>query len=338
METRLIALLCFATIGCAKEPPPLPTAPDPIQEQTAEDTGPWPRLKAIIIADLTAPDTRPVDLEAAGDKALRAALTSDGRFHSALSDDNGACAVEIKTFYGLLINGELQLAGDEGQAKWVMEAEAHCPTRGRSAGEVETYRATVEDEGRFSNVDGKPETDGPAVLRGLLAPMSQKVAATLYGQVMVRHADDDAVIDALSDTQPIGVLMEAAGEAGERKLAQALPRLVVLTEHTDEVVALRAGAALGLIGLDGEGVISALARMTEGPNQERHLIAVHTMGDIGGPRAARYLDALAVGHPRPGLRKAAREAAKRANAVETKADTADPAGHDAPPGKGADGP
>ena len=36
--------------------------------------------------------------------------------------------------------------------------------------------------------------------------------------------------------------------------------------------------------------------MTEGPDEERHLIAVHAMGDIGGERAARYLDALAVGH------------------------------------------
>ncbi|MDP6944604.1 MAG: HEAT repeat domain-containing protein, partial [Myxococcota bacterium] len=279
----------------------------------------------IIVADHTPPETRPVDLEGAADKALRKAFVREDRFRSAVADDAGACAMEVKTFYGLMVNGELRAAGDQGQARLVMEAEAHCPTRGKSAGEVETYRVTVQNEEAFSN------SEGIAAVRALVDPLSEQLAATVYGQLIVRHASDEAVVTALSEGQPAGLLMEAAAEAGERKLVAAVPRLVALTEHPDEVVALRAGAALGLIGLDGEGVISALARMTEGPNPEPHLIAVHAMGDIGGPRAARYLDALAVGHPEAVIRQAAREAAKRAKQTKRNADTDEATVHDAPP-------
>lgn len=336
---RAPLLACFFLIlgGC---PTDSATSPTPVTGSQVETTAaqPWPRLKAIIIADLTTPEHRPVDLEAEEDKAVRGALTAPGRFHSALSQDPGACAIEVRTFYGLLVNGELTASADQGKAKLVMEAEAHCPTQGRSDGEVETYRTTLEREAPFSQVDGDPSTDGVARLRALLVPLSEQVAATLYGQVTIRHADDPTVIEALTAEQPVGVLMEAAGEAGERKLVGALSRLVALTRHEDDVVVLRSGAALGLIGVAQEDVISALAEMTEGPDHERHLIAVHAMGDIGGRRAARYLDALAIGHPRPALREAARQAAKRAKAVKTKADTGDRSRHDAPPGTGAEGP
>jgi hypothetical protein len=337
MRAPLLACLCLVISGCPTDSSAPQTAAAKTDAQ-ASAAKPWPRLKAIIIADLTAPENRPVDLEAEEDKAVRGALTAPGRFHSALSKDPGACAIEVRTFYGLLVNGELTANADQGKAKVVMEAEAHCPTQGRSDGEVESYRTTLFREAPFSNVDGDPSTDGVAALRTLLVPLSEQVAITLYGQVTVRHADDDAVVAALGSDHPAGVLMEAAGEAGERKLLGALDSLVALTRHEDDVVVLRAGAALGLLGVAEDHVITALAEMTEGPDHERHLIAVHAMGDIGGRRAARYLDTLAVGHPRPALREAARQAAKRAKARTTKADTGDRSRHDAPPGTGAERP
>jgi len=328
MGIRPTVLLCVALLGCGK----VPTAPTadhtPPTATPQPDAAPWPGLKALIVVDLTPPEVRPVDLEGAADKALRAALVRPGRFHSGLAGDATACAIEVKTFYGLVVNGELQAEGDQGQARLVMEAEAHCPAGVRSAGEVETYRVTVQEEAAFSTAEASF-----AALRGLVAPLGERVAATLYGQVTVRHAEDPAVVAFLGEGQAVGILMEASAEAGERKLADAVPRLVALTAHADEVVALRATAALGLIGLDVDGVISALARMTEGPDPERHLIAVHAMGDIGGTRAARYLDALAVGHPEGAIREAARDAARRAREAETNADTVGRPGHDAPPVK-----
>ena len=336
MRTLVIASLCVTLGACT------PSAPSPVAApQAAEESAPdalWPRVKAIIVVDLTRAEKRAVDLEAEQDKALRAAITAPGRFHPALASDAGACAVEVRTLYGLLVNGELSADAEEGKAKLVMEAEAHCPTGGKSEGEVETYRTTIERDAPFSEADGDPQTGGVSRLRAMLQEASEEVAETLYGQVTIRHATDAQVIEALSQRGPAGVLMEAAAEAGERKLTDAVTHLVTLTQHDDDIVVLRAGAALGLIGQGGDAVISALALMTEGPDHERHLIAVHALGDIGGSRAARYLEALAVGHPRPALREAARQSAKRAKASDTKADTEDRPGHDAPPGKGAEEP
>ena len=81
----------------------------------------------------------------------------------------------------------------------------------------------------------------------------------------------------------------------------------------------------------------ALAAMTEGPDAERHLIAVHALGDLGGRRALRYLETLAVGHPDAALRDVARDAAKRARETQRNADTTRSTGHDAPPVTGAEG-
>ena len=335
MRAFATALFCLSLFAC-KQDAPLSDGPQSPNVEVNESQA-WPRVKAIIIVDLTRPDNRAVDLEVEEDRVLREAIKAPGRFHSALSSDAGACAVEVRTLYGLLVNGELNAEADEGKAKFVMEAEAHCPTGGKSDGEVETFRTTIEREAPFSEVDGDPATGGVSRLRVMLKDASDEVAETLYGQVTVRHATDARVIEALGQRGPAGVLMEAAAEAGERKLSAAVDHLVSLTQHEDDIVVLRAGAALGLIGEGGDAVISALALMTEGPDHERHLIAVHALGDIGGARATRYLDALAVGHPRPALREAARQAAQRAKARDTKADTSDRPRHDAPPGKGAEG-
>ena len=328
MKVWITALLAISILGCTKAPDagaPQDTSP------AMSHQGGSPGLKTIIVVDLTPATTRPVDLESQADKALRAALTAEGRFTDALSDDPTACAVEVKLYYGLLVNGELRAEGDKGIARLVMEAEGHCPTGARSAGEVESYRVTIQRERPFSKGGEGDKMAGGATLKAMVTPLAEELALTLHGQLMVRHADDAAVIAALDSEEPAGVLMEAAAEAGERRLSEAVTKLVILTEHSDEVVALRSGAALGLIGQDEEGVIRALARMTEGPNPERHLIAVHAMGDIGGPRAMRYLDTLAIGHPEEGIREAARAAAKRARQADRNADTGSGSGHDAPP-------
>ena len=65
-------------------------APAAVAPKVAPETGPWPGLKAIIVVDLTPPEVRPVDLEVTTDKALRSALLSPGRFHSALAADAAA--------------------------------------------------------------------------------------------------------------------------------------------------------------------------------------------------------------------------------------------------------
>ena len=175
MRIGLALALCITLMGCTKTPPS-PRGDEAAVPPAAPDDRPWPRLKTLIAADHTPPETRPVDLESEADRTLRAAFTQ-GRFHSAVAEDDGACAVEVKTIYGLLINGQLQASGDQGTARLVMEAEAHCPTRGASAGEIETYRVTIQREQAFT------DAGGVAATRGLVAPASEAVAAAIFGQV-----------------------------------------------------------------------------------------------------------------------------------------------------------
>ena len=84
-----------------------------------------------------------------------------------------------------------------------------------------------------------------------------------------------------------------------------------LTADGRDLVAIRAGAALGLLRSRDEDVIRALAHMTNGPNEEKHLVAINALGDIGGDSAVRYLRSIAEGHPNPALRDIARRAVAR---------------------------
>ena len=106
--------------------------------------------------------------------------------------------------------------------------------------------------------------------------------------------------------------MEAAIEAGERKLSKAVPDLIRLTRHHRSVVAMRAAAALGLIGSQQPEVLKALVAMVAGNDLERHVVAINALADVGGPRAVKYLQTLADGHPEASIRTLARHAKERA--------------------------
>ncbi len=272
-----------------------------------------PGVRSVLVSDLTPPDTRPADLSLEADTALRSAFYADGLFTKAATDDGGACAAQVQLMYGLFFNGELQADATVGEARAVLEGELHCPNRGGDAAELEaeTYRASFDDHQAFGGLE---QPKGEPALRAMLPQLAERVAQALYGQLIARHADDEALLQALASDTRVGVLMEAAAEAGERKLLAALPHLIRLIGHGEAAVALRAGAALGLIGEADPDALGALAKMTEGSDPERHLVAIHALGDIGGKRAARYLEALAVGHPQDAVRDAARAAATRARA------------------------
>ena len=262
-----------------------------------------PRLGMILVADSTPRKERPVDLSVKADGVVRKALRSS--FESARTDDPDACKAEVLFDYALIENQKLVMTADRGEARMLMIGLAHCP-RGE---DVESFRTEFPESAHFGGTHG---STGPERLQELLDKLAVRTAEGLYGQVTMRHATDDEVLHALASSKRVGVLMEAASEAGERKLLAAVGDLVTLTRHAEAVVTLRAGGALGLIADGRREVLSALARMTEGHSLERHLVAINALGDIGGPEAARYLDTLAVGHPEPSIRELAREASKRA--------------------------
>jgi hypothetical protein len=259
------------------------------------------------VGDLTAPQERPLELAVAADAALREALRAPGRFAPAPTDDPTACKADLNVFYAMHANGKIVLTADEGFARVGVRGDLHCP----SGDGLDTFRVEMVEEGEF----GGPRGPAEARFKAVLARLAERAADALIGQVAVRHADDARILDVLAHEANPGLLMEAASEAGERKLGGAGAALSRLTAHPEELVALRAGAALGLIGTRDPAAIRALVEMTSGPtaeNLERHLVAVNALGDIGGPEAARYLETLSVGHPEASIRELAREAVKRA--------------------------
>lgn len=319
----LLVVATLAIVNCRGDDVPAAgaqtgTVPDIASSATR------PKVRTVLVADLTPADGRPVDLSLEADTELRKAFYADGLFERATSDDPTACAAEVQLMYALLRNGEVDPTADRGTAGVVFEGELHCPKRpdGDQDLDGETFRVSYNDEVPFG---GEDQPAGEPALRALLPKLATRFAQALYGQVIVRHADDAKLLDALARDKREGVLMEASGEAGERKLAAALPHLIRLITHDDAAVALRAGAALGLIGRPEEPVLDALAKMTQGSDLERHLVAIHALGDIGGKRAARYLDTLAVGHPQEAIRDAARAAASRARHPQGADDYADEA-------------
>ena len=274
---------------------------------------PWPRARRVLVADLTPEDKRPLDLSLAADTAVRKAILGPEVFAPAAPEDDGACDVSVELMYALLSNGEVDPTATQGTARIAMEADLVCPEGGAPDGAVETFRAAFDQDLPFG---GSHEITGEAALRAILDALARRAAGALYGQVAMRHARDDELLASLRDSQHTGILMEAAAEVGERKLRGAVEHLIRLTAHDEPVVVLRAGAALGLLGDARPEALAALARMTEGSDPERHLIAINALGDIGGPEAARYLQTLAVGHPSAPMREAARMAADRARGRE----------------------
>jgi hypothetical protein len=263
------------------------------------------RLAVVLVEDATAPAERPFELGLRADAALRRALQAPTGFEPAPHADETACKANAEVAYALLQNGAVVKAAEAGSARFGIIAEAHCPYHG----EVESYRVEVDDEAPFGPNHGKTSEQA---LDALLGGLSERAAEALYGQVSMRHASDPEVHRALQDDTRPGVLMEAASEAGERKLTAAIPDLIRLVRHPVEMVQLRAGGALGQLRDKSDEVLRALAAMTDGPTTERHLVAVHALGDIGGPEAARYLETIAVGHPAVVIRNLAREAARSA--------------------------
>lgn len=273
-------------------------------------------IGAVFVSDLTPADKRPIDLSVRADSVVRKALIGEGRFRSVSQDDPKACKADVQVYYALMVNGEPVVAAEAGLARVGMDARLYCPPA-EEGGDFKTFAVEFDDEASFGGSEGK---EGPAQLKMLLARLAPRVAAGLYGQLEMYGADDAAVEKALAESKDLGVLMEAAAEAGERKLEGATPHLVRLLGHQEEMVVLRAGAALGLIGKRDSDVVRALAKLTRGPVIERHLVAVNALGDIGGDEAARYLDAIAVGDPDPRIRELARMAAKRARGQDPEAD------------------
>ena len=262
-----------------------------------------PLLGLLVIVDLSPEDSRPVDLSDAVESTFRKSLGT--LMDPADPEDPKACKGEVQVDYGLFVNDQaIDTSAKSGNARMVVIGLLHCPRQGR----IESFKTEFSDQLYYGPGH---RGDGASSLNELLARLSELTAEGLYGQLQMRHASDAAVSEALKSAQSVGLLMEAASEAGERKLLAASEDLARHTRNPSDAVALRAGAALGLLGDSRPVILRALAAMTVGPDFDKHIVAINALGDIGGFQARRYLETIAVGHPEEALRHLAREAVTR---------------------------
>lgn len=259
-----------------------------------------PTLAEVAVTELTPLPLRRDELSAALGSKVTNALH---RTFKESKDDPRACRALVGVAYALVVNGRPVATADAGEAHAMFEGEVYCPDPATGKPQ-EGYRFETTARLPFGGEHGG---DGAGRLAEAVDEVAREGADALYGQVKIRHVDDLALRAALATSDHPGVLAEAASEAGERRLSDVGPRLVELTRHPNRRVATRAGAALGLLRLDTPEVIRALVALTEGPDSEKHLVAVHALGDIGSTEARRYLDMIALGHPTPAIRSLARE-------------------------------
>ncbi len=237
---------------------------------------------------------------------LEKALFKKGRFRR--NDASGVCKADFKLYYAMMSNQKLVDYATFGTGLIGCEAMIHCP-KGRA---FETFRVELREMEDFKDL---PKEKLGQLFTRLLNRLTERAADQLVGQFLVRPLSDSEIIAVLKTEKSVGKLMEAAIEAGERRLNQALPLLLELTKHSSDVVRLRAAAALGLLKISTDEVVRALARLTEGGNREQIVVAVGALSDIGGQRAIRYLENIAISHPDEVVRTLARTGTEKIKAM-----------------------
>lgn len=289
-----LALTLVLGVACSKSDTSDTT--DPSADVSSERT---PTLAEVRVTELTPRPLRDQTLSPELQALAEAAFFTS--FHKDLKDPT-ACRAQVTIGYAMVVNGRPVPAAEEGEAHALFEGEVFCPdTSGRP---TEGFRLELATERPFGPSHG---ITGPARVREVVTEILREGSDALFGQVQIRAASDDQIRTALRSSQHPGILAEAASEAGERRLVDTGDALVALTRHANRRVAARAGAALGLLKLDTPETIKALVALTEGPDTEKHLVAIHALGDIGSADAKRYLEVIAVGHPNPLIRQLARE-------------------------------
>lgn len=324
--TWALATSMFHVSACGRSGEPVAdaaaTAPTASHAAPAEgaDPTPPPRLGELRVRDITPAELRPSAIPPLLDGIVKQAMEKN--FTRVPEEDPGACRAAITVGYALLVNRQPVLEADAGEARAMVEGELFCPVPNAHAGraseaDIDAFRLELDVTRHFGG------TAGGTGIERLTEALRQVVADGadgLFGQARMRRASDAELASTLAGSDHPGLLAEAASESGERRLTGVVPDLVRLTGHPNARVATRAGAALGLLKVATPEVIRALVRMTDGAEPERHLVAIHALGDLGTPEARRYLESLAVGHPSPALREIARERLRELGATVPVAD------------------
>jgi len=304
----VVVSLMVTVLGCGSKSAPPATA------ETVDNASATPivreplRISELQVADMVPDDLRVPGFQPIAERAVKDAFIDPARtFARADPDDAGGCKASVQIGYALMLNGRPVADAEAGEARAVVEGELFCPDP-KNPKEIEQFRLTVDDERAFGSTAGGTSKGR---LEEAVKQVAHDAADGLFGQARTRHQPDDTILANLSASASgpevhTGILAESASESGERHLVAAVPDLIRLTAHPNTRVAVRAGAALGLLKVSTPEVLRALVRMTEGPIAQRHIVAIHALADLGTPEARRYLDNLATGHPELSIRELAR--------------------------------
>jgi hypothetical protein len=234
--------------------------------------------------------------------AIEQALFDKDRFTR--TDEPDQCKAEFNVYFAIVSNRKRVDFSEFGRAQVGIEGMVHC----RHEKDIEAYRVELRKTHDFTDATAaKLRT----LFSRLLKRLSTEAADQLFGQVAVRHTSDGNILNVLRTSRHTGMLMEAAIEAGERRLTEALPLLISLTTHSNSVIRLRAAAALGLLRVPTREVVRSLAKLTEGGQREQIIVAVGALSDIGSEGALRYLENISISHPDEVVRGLARSGVQK---------------------------
>jgi hypothetical protein len=285
----LAALLAIGSLGGLTACPEAQksqgaTVMDEASSPPHEGTGSPPNISEVRVTNHGGSDTWRPDSRS----LIEQALFDKHRFKR--TEEADQCKAEFNVYFAIVSNRKRVDFADFGTAQVGVEGMVHC----RHEKDIEAYRVELRKTHDFTHATA---AQLQTLFLGLLSRLATDAADQLFGQVAVRHTSDSQILKVLRTKKHTGMLMEAAIEAGERRLTEALPLLISLTTHTDPVIRLRAAAALGLLRVPTREVVRSLAKLTEGGQREQIIVAVGALSDIGSESALRYLENIAVSHP-----------------------------------------
>lgn len=308
----LLTLTLAAASGCrSKDPAPpeegpaTPATAEAVPATPGEERLPLDRLAiaAVLVADLSTNDDRPAGFSTPVEDVVRDAWKAPGALAWAPDRPAAEGGFEVRAAYmtQLLAGDEPRPAAEEGTLYVAVRVEAERRVRGVTA---ELYREEARHEEPYAGGPIAPAVE--AALRDVTRQARQAVEA----RIRAHHSSDEALIAAIRGAGATGVSRaQAAVEAGERQLLDAVPALIEALQADDVPLVERVAATLGR--LRDERAVRPLARLTARNDPDVLRAAVFALGDVGSPLARRYLNEIAESHAHGTVRTLAREVLDR---------------------------
>lgn len=309
----LLPGLLLATVACKRdapsEPEAVPAPPTPQEELLVPvvDDARLPLAElgfsAVLIADLTTPEDRPVDLSDRLSDIVRPVWKGGAllRWAPDLPGDKGGYEVRAAYIYMVLDGEEPDPDASRGTAHVAVHVETERRVKGVA---VEAYEEDEREESPY--VAG--EVRAEELFSKRLAGVTARARDRLEARIRAHHAPDGELVRMIGEAAP-PAQAQAALEAGDRHLREAIPALLAALDSEDTSVVIKAAAALGT--LRAEEAVRPLARLTASNDPEILRAVIYALGDIGDSVAKRYLQEMAESHIYSTVRKQAREVLER---------------------------